>query len=428
MIGQWFEAIGVCGEGCGMEGCGATVCASDLDTCETCLGGPGYAAAGQYAWVPETGECVGSCDEAPADASCFQGKSIDNPEGYDRSICDDIVQSCPVPDDNGSCDFEPTRPYKCGQDFNCLYTKDCLAEAAGFDVDEDCCQAPDPAACGLIYQPQICGSKQCPYDNLCVADLAGYSEQQCESPFAPQCGELSTCAECLGGGLCAWSPDVGSQGACIASCDQAPADGSCFSPELGHTPDTCPGSSGIACASDVLICPTGEVFSRDPKEKCEFPRCPCFGYESCGECVEGSCSWSPEAGSGGAACLDSCLDAPADGSCYSKDYGHSAKTCPSESILVWEQAAPTFMSAKDGDYLGSENQLDSSATRVLVSAKKSSEAPGLKEAGMVKVFDLINNGSFGKTFRQVGQVSAKERSLVFIINYPNPMIYVSHQH
>lgn len=86
------------------------------------------------------------------------------------------------------------------------------------------------------------------------------------------------------------------------------------------------------------------------------------------------------------------------------------------------------MSTKDGDYLGSENQLDSSATRVLVSAKKSSEAPGLKEAGMVKVFDLINNGSFGKTFRQVGQVSAKERSLVFIINYPNPMIYVSHQH
>ena len=32
------------------------------------------------------------------------------------------------------------------------------------------------------YQPLVCGEKECPYDNFCIADLAGYSQDQCATP------------------------------------------------------------------------------------------------------------------------------------------------------------------------------------------------------------------------------------------------------
>jgi len=295
-------------ENSGMGGCGATVCADDITTCYECLGGPGFAASGQYAWVPEISACVPSCDEAPADASCFKGKSSADPDdGYDPSICEDFEDTCPS-NDNGQCDFEPNNPHVC---FGCSYENICLAEAAGYDIDNDCCQSPNPSACGLIFQPLICGSKQCRYDNLCLAELSGYSETQCTSTLPPQ---------------------------------------------------------------------------------------PCTDFGTCGDCLDASCSWSPDAGMDGE-CLESCTDAPADGSCYSPEFGHDASTCPTAQ-LVWEQAAPALKSSKSKDYFGSENQLDASGTRFLVSAKKSSEA-GLKEAGMVKVYDI--KGSSNEKLIQVGQ-------------------------
>eukprot|EP00804_Cyclotella_cryptica_P004703 CCRYP_019116-RA/>CCRYP_019116-RA protein AED:0.08 eAED:0.08 QI:0/0.66/0.75/1/1/1/4/365/330 len=83
----WFQDIGYCEKGCGMKGCGATVCASDLLVCEDCLGGPGTPASGQYSWSPYTNECVVDCMLAPADAPCYKSKSNYDPNGYDPSIC-----------------------------------------------------------------------------------------------------------------------------------------------------------------------------------------------------------------------------------------------------------------------------------------------------------------------------------------------------
>ena len=40
------------------------------------------------------------------------------------------------------------------------------------------------------FDPLVCGSKQCPYDNQCIADLAGYTAGQCTSP-PPTCPEAS---------------------------------------------------------------------------------------------------------------------------------------------------------------------------------------------------------------------------------------------
>eukprot|EP00970_Alexandrium_tamarense_P003365 scaffold529_cov196-Alexandrium_tamarense.AAC.61 len=89
----WFEDIQWCEDGCGMDGCGAQVCASELTICADCLGGPGTDASGQYSWSPYSGaagECLNSCMDAPADASCYPGKTIFDQTGYDPSICPSI--------------------------------------------------------------------------------------------------------------------------------------------------------------------------------------------------------------------------------------------------------------------------------------------------------------------------------------------------
>lgn len=60
------------------------------------------------------------------------------------------------------------------------------------------------------YDPQICGSKDCPYDNLCVAQLAGYDANQCMTAPEPcptgnesQCsGEPSNPLKCGSGKQC----------------------------------------------------------------------------------------------------------------------------------------------------------------------------------------------------------------------------------
>lgn len=86
----WFADLGYCETMCGQLGCGATVCAAEITTCEECLGGSGTDASGQYSWSPYTNECVEDCMFAPADASCFKAKSSYDPSGYDPSICDEI--------------------------------------------------------------------------------------------------------------------------------------------------------------------------------------------------------------------------------------------------------------------------------------------------------------------------------------------------
>ena len=45
---------------------------------------------------------------------------------------------------------EPFNPYSCGADLECPYTTRCDAEAAGYNIEADCCQSPQPSACGLM--------------------------------------------------------------------------------------------------------------------------------------------------------------------------------------------------------------------------------------------------------------------------------------
>ena len=61
------------------------------------------------------------------------------------------------------------------------------------------------------YDPQICGSKKCPYLNLCLAKAAGFTDAQCNPP--------------------------------------------------------------PPCTLEVKICPTGEVYQRSPLLDCRFPPC-----------------------------------------------------------------------------------------------------------------------------------------------------------
>ena len=78
------------------------------------------------------------------------------------------------------CFFAPFNPHICGDDYVCYYSTLCDVEASGFDRDDDCCQqAGDDIVCIEDYNPVTCGSKECPYDNLCLAIGSGYDESQC---------------------------------------------------------------------------------------------------------------------------------------------------------------------------------------------------------------------------------------------------------
>ena len=65
----------------------------------------------------------------------------------------------------------------CG-DNNCPYDNLCLAQLAGF-TESQCCQVPFPGSCDLSFDPHVCGSAQCEYTNLCIALASGYTEEQC---------------------------------------------------------------------------------------------------------------------------------------------------------------------------------------------------------------------------------------------------------
>ena len=74
-----------------------------------------------------------------------------------------------------------------------MYDNQCLAFSAGYGT-EDCCSAPNPGGCPMIYEPILCGSK-CPYDNYCISDLAGYSDSQCTG-VDPGCDNYEFIIEC----------------------------------------------------------------------------------------------------------------------------------------------------------------------------------------------------------------------------------------
>lgn len=93
--------------------------------------------------------------------------------------------ACPVPAD-GVCTRE-YMPVQCGVS-NCVYANQCLATLAGFSPD-DCesvdrtksCPVGEGAPCIEIYMPVSCGPDACVYGNQCLADLAGFESTECQS-------------------------------------------------------------------------------------------------------------------------------------------------------------------------------------------------------------------------------------------------------
>ena len=193
----WFQDIGYCETGCGMEGCGATVCPSDIDTCKDCLGGPGTPASGQYSWSPEFNECLTSCDVI-ADASCYKGKSSADPSGYDPTICSDISDS-PTPSPTIGLPID-----QCSEGWDC---ESCLSNS-------ECTWFADLGYCETMCGQLGCGAFVC-------------------------AAEITTCEECLGGsgtdasGQYSWSPYTNE---CVEDCMFAPADAPCFKAKSSYDP------------------------------------------------------------------------------------------------------------------------------------------------------------------------------------------------
>ncbi|EED91224.1 predicted protein [Thalassiosira pseudonana CCMP1335] len=183
----WFEDIQWCEDGCGMDGCGAQVCASELTICADCLGGPGTDASGQYSWSPYSGaagECLNSCMDAPADASCYPGKTIFDQTGYDPSICPSI-SVCRKKSSCGECLADGACAWSEGSCFDSCMDDEVPADGSCFE--------------GKIYTP----------DEACPAEES-------------VCKKKNGCSACLKA-ECSFSV-----GDCYDDCMDAPADASCF--------------------------------------------------------------------------------------------------------------------------------------------------------------------------------------------------------
>ena len=100
------------------------------------------------------------------------------------------------------------------------------------------------------------------------------------------------CEACAAAGYCVFSPDVGKDGSCLPNCDEAPADGACYSP---------PNFDDMTC--------------KELSTDCEKD------FDTCMGCLgSGFCAYSPDTGKDGS-CLASCDDAVADGRCFEKGSG-----------------------------------------------------------------------------------------------------------
>mmetsp|Transcript_43855 Transcript_43855/g.92234 ORF Transcript_43855/g.92234 Transcript_43855/m.92234 type:complete len:254 (-) Transcript_43855:46-807(-) len=175
----WWADTKFCEQGCGMNGCGASVCASDLTTCDECLesGDPVFSL---YSWSPSAGaagECFESCMDAPQDVACYDGST------YDTSICESI-SVCRTFTDCTQCLEGGACAWSAGS---------CYDSCGDFDVPAD-------ASCfeGKTYTPSQAG---CPVD----------------------CQSITGCRKCMRQDECAWSV-----GQCFNGCTEAPADAACY--------------------------------------------------------------------------------------------------------------------------------------------------------------------------------------------------------
>jgi hypothetical protein len=86
--------------------------------------------------------------------------------------------TCPTPGTGMACPMN-IRPVACGNNHQCVYDNDCLANAAGFAhclPIEESCPTPGPGmACPMNIDHVKCGTHyQCVYDNACLANAAGF--------------------------------------------------------------------------------------------------------------------------------------------------------------------------------------------------------------------------------------------------------------
>jgi len=190
-----------------MDGCGASVCAEDIDNCYDCLGGPGTDASGQYSWSPSSGnsgECLESCMDAPADAACYKGRSSADPSGYKPDICPSISvcrskNTCFDCLEDGACAWSAGSCYdSCSEDDVPMDTS--CYEGKKYDaadvcpIDQELCvtdDRPRPVRNGQRYRFNLEAS-----DAMCVDS----ENRRYEWGEFPNVRDFSACAEkCVNG-------------------------------------------------------------------------------------------------------------------------------------------------------------------------------------------------------------------------------------
>ena len=109
------------------------------------------------------------------------------------------------------------------------------------DFKEDCEACAAAGYC--VFSPDVDKDGSClpncdevPADGACFSP-PNFDDATCKELSTDCEKDFDTCMGCLGSGFCAYSPDTGKDGSCLASCDDAVADGRCF--EKGSGDDVC---------------------------------------------------------------------------------------------------------------------------------------------------------------------------------------------
>ncbi|CAB9503318.1 Eukaryotic cytochrome b561 [Seminavis robusta] len=257
-------------------------CSDELDSFVCVVDGIGLCRYNNGCYAAQAG-----LDPSDTGGQCFRTPSFDsNPT------------SCPIPSGT-SCDFE-YKPLRCLQGA-CLYANDCVASAAGLDLDDDCqsanCALPDAnAICPLEFSPVYCYPEGCQYSNQCTATAAGYSVEACAPAICPspdpadQCSRQYNAQTCETNGVSCFYDNT-----CLAASAVGPAD--CVEIATPENPSSCPQPpASIACTLefDEKMCgdmdcrysntclaeAAGFISSTD----CRSPNCPAAGGtdEECG--------------------------------------------------------------------------------------------------------------------------------------------------
>ncbi|CAB9519067.1 expressed unknown protein [Seminavis robusta] len=143
------------------------------------------------------------------------------------------LQRCQEVPPNTACPYIYD-PVECGSSYSCSYDNECLATAAGYNIDycqpaEPLCPEPGNNLCPRNLYPVACPNRiggECIYDNACLAQAANFVNcspvyEECREPGDNRCSREQKPVLCGDQYQCEFSNECLAQAADYVDCISA---------------------------------------------------------------------------------------------------------------------------------------------------------------------------------------------------------------